>query len=291
MALKVKMRDSHSVADMLRAIQVGRTFFALLPDHSDRAGIVYELPSGRVLPSVQTTLNACTAGRNDYAVVVADHDHDAATHYSEAVTMSKDSVHLVGLNKPRLVSTGDVITVSGDNVEVAGMWLDVATTKTGIIVDAADHFDFNNNLIVCADAGAATYGFEIGNTTAANYGFIRDNRILEGVNSIFLEITNHTLIQGNHIYTSNASTVGINETSTTSNALGIRIIGNFILVHVTTSTGIALANDTAYSHIVSKNIIVGAATSITQDKWNEGVASDNVIYTGTGSLGVADPAA
>jgi len=294
MGQKFAVRESPTVLDLFTASLVGQVFLAYPADNGDPADgfsdMVHRFPSGRVFRTITQAIGAARAGMPDYVLVCAHDDHDSDA-WTEDVTASKDNIHLIGINKPKIDGTGDLFTVSGDNVEIAGFWMSPASAKSGVVVDACDFLFVHDNFIVCEASASGTIGIEIGNTTAAHNVLVKDNFIKDGINGIFLELGHHNRIIGNTIVTTANSAIGINETHNSTNALYLLFAENTILQAGTGTTGILLTNDTAASHVVTKNRIAGSATAITQDKWDEGVLSDNVIYGGTAAIVVVDPTA
>ncbi|MHA1952273.1 MAG: NosD domain-containing protein [Candidatus Thorarchaeota archaeon] len=273
------MRYAETVGDQLMAMGVGKMFIVVPAAHPLQSEINYNFPDGRVFSTIQSALNACRAGVLDTVAVLCEADHDAGTGYVEDLTMTKDSVRLVGINRPLLNGTGDLITVSGDAVEIAGMFMTPASGKSGVVVDASDHWTIRDNLIKHQAIAAGSYCLELGNTTAANFGRVLNNHMQSGLNGIFFEICNEMLIQGNRINCSDDdSTICIEETLTDGTAIENWIIKNFLWSFAGAGLCITLANDTTSSHFISGNVLIGHATPVTIDKFDEGFASDNVVY-------------
>jgi len=163
---------------------------------------------------------------------------------------------------------------------------------SGIVVDSSDHFVIRDNVISHEATAAGSYCMELGNTAAANFGRVLRNQLVSGLNGIWMEIVNNLIIKDNFIaVTGAASTIGIEETITDGTALNIFILDNFIVGHETTASGIVLTNDTSLSHWIAGNTILGVSTPITQDKFDEGVASNNIIYGGGAVIATVDPTA
>jgi hypothetical protein len=284
------MRYAPTVGDFLNGVHIGKVHFVIPPGHAQAQDILYDVPEGRDHPTIAAAVAASKAGQNDRVVVNAHYDHDGAG-YIEQLAAAKDAVKFIGMNLPLLDHTDDCVAISGDGVVIAGFRIKPATGKSGVIIDGCDHWVIRDNKILCEAHAAASYGIEVGNTTAANYGLIQGNQIDKGLTGIWFEIANDMVIRNNILtQTSVASAINIEETVADGTALRNFIVDNFLMTHATTSVGIKLANDTAYSHFVSRNVIIGAATPITQDKWDEGLGTDNIIYANAAVPTTVDPA-
>ncbi len=103
-------------------------------EHSDGSVAVHT--------TIQSALDAAVEGRNDYVFVQpSDSDYDITA----ALTLSKKSVHLIGLdagysrgcgNSVRLHQTGSfaIMVVSDSAIEISGFYLKNFATKGGIII-------------------------------------------------------------------------------------------------------------------------------------------------------------
>lgn len=284
------MRYAPTVADMLDGINVGLVHFVLPSNHANQSELLYELPDGRVHPTIAAATAASKAGQNDRVIVNAHYDHDGAG-YIESIAAAKDAVKYIGMNLPLVDSTTDCVVISGDGVVIAGFRIKPATGTTGVIVDTCDHWVIRDNKILHEAHAASSYCIELGNTAAANYGLIENNYIKDGLNGIWFEIVNDLVCRYNTFsQTSVASAINVEETLTDGTALRNFFYKNMMLAHATTSTGFKLANDTSLSHFIAENVIIGAATPITQDKFDEGVGP-NYIYSATGVAATVDPTA
>jgi hypothetical protein len=292
MPIKFKMHDSPSVADVLLGINIGKVWYAIPPANTNLGDLKYDIPEGRVLPTITAGNAALVAGQNDHLVICAHSDHDTDEWAEATIALAKHSINIIGLNKPRIGGAADIFTLAGaDNTVLAGLFIQPASGMSGIVVDSSDHWTIRDCIVSHEATAAASYCLEIGNTAAANFGKIVNNYLFSGLNGAFLEICNDLLIKGNiFAQTGAASTIGIEETLTDGTALRIFIVDNYILMHETTATGIKLANDTSLSHFISNNHIIGAATPITQDKFDEGVGP-NYIYSATAVAATVDPTA
>jgi len=137
------------------------------PTDSDGQSRVFVTTSGADTDSlaIQAALDACVAGRDDYVFVLpSTNDYDLETK----LTMSKRSVHLIGMNylndkqetgsnsatKLHMIADDDAILLTGGNCEIAGFYFKNYNNQgtivvTGGIADCAHihHNHFNMNAV------------------------------------------------------------------------------------------------------------------------------------------------
>ena len=182
--------DLLAVGNVYYVCQTGNTTV-----HADMVqrfkGNKYKNDHSNILHStIATALTATVANRNDYILIVPDSsDHDLTA----TLTMSKKAVHLlcpaamgmtVGANNCcRIEQTGNyaIITVSGQAVEIAGLYFKNKATYAGITFGTdtwaphVHHNTFNLSL-----SGATNSGSIIQTTTNTNsmgYGLIERNEV------------------------------------------------------------------------------------------------------------------
>lgn len=153
---------------------------------TDRDGVprVYATTSGSDTDNVaiQAALDACTAGRNDYVLVLpSTNDYDLAA----ALTVTKRGVHLIGMDylnnklefgsnsatKIHQTADADIITLTGGNCEIAGFYFKNYNNQgsvvcTGAVADVAhihhNHFNMNattTNGVAQVDFSGASSSF------------------------------------------------------------------------------------------------------------------------------------
>ncbi len=141
---------------------------------------------------IQDALDKCVSNRNDYVILMP-----SATHYdiTSALTMSKRSVHLIcpaglgmetGAGNAILIhqntANTNIITLSGDSCEIAGIWFRTFTSTTASVIEVPTvstgqnanihHNTFNQTL------SGATNGFMISFSVggSGNYSNVHHNR-------------------------------------------------------------------------------------------------------------------
>ena len=292
MPIKFKMHDSPSVADVLQGINIGKVWYAIPPANTNLGDLKYDIPEGRVLPTITTGEAALVAGQGDQLFICPHSDHDTDSWSEATIAMAKHTCKIIGLNKPIIGGAADIFTLdAADNCVIAGLVLVPASGMSAIRVDDSDHWTIRDNVILPAAEAAGSYCLELGNTTAANWGSVLNNHMSGGLNGIFMEIVNDLIIRGNLIEVTAADdTIAIEETITDGTALRIWILENMLWGQKTTTVGIVLTNDTDYSHFVAWNTIISFSTPITQDKYDEGVGP-NYIYSAGAVAATVDPTA
>jgi hypothetical protein len=157
-----------AVGNVYEVIQTAQAFWG---EYNKKRKVTYDDGSVNLCNTAQTALDKCVADRNDYIIIHPDSDdYDLTT----ALTLTKKCVHLIcpagicgdiagSSNACRIDQTGAyaVMTVSGQSVEVAGIWLKCAADQSGIEISASAHAcNIHNNFVAMkTTSGSATaYG-------------------------------------------------------------------------------------------------------------------------------------
>lgn len=160
---------------------VGKTFYALptssaLLDRFEQLYGVDEEGVKRVYSgdtAIADALANCVTGRGD-EIKVAPGTYSIAT----MITISISSVKITALGNKgsaKLVaSAAHIFTITGDDVEIAGLELTIATTKKGIIMTGADDCNIHDNNFKSAVGGAASHFIHMVTTACLN-NWIHDN--------------------------------------------------------------------------------------------------------------------
>ena len=139
---------------------LGKIFFVCHGDDTWTADLAYEFPTDsdgvprvyRTTPSsdtdstaIQAALDACTASRNDYVLILpSNNDYDLQTK----LTMSKRDVHLIGMDylfnkqeegsnsavKLHMIADDDALLLTGGNCEFAGFYCKNYNNQSFIVV-------------------------------------------------------------------------------------------------------------------------------------------------------------
>ena len=146
----------------------------------------------RLYSTIADALTATVSGRGDYVYVMP-----GTYTITTQLTLSKDGVHLIGLgNTGEAILTGsasNIMTITGDGVEVAGFTMNLASTKKAIAMTGADKCRIHDNIFLSAVGGAASHFIHMV-TTACNYNDIRDNKFISN-----LVVSGGAITQTSHI--------------------------------------------------------------------------------------------
>jgi len=195
----------------------------------------YSDGSNAVYNDIQSALNACVAARNDYVIVMPSaSDYDI----SATLTIAKRNVHLIcpaglgfngmGSNAARIHQNAAYphITITGDDVEVAGLFLKSdATARTPVtgqinLSGTRWHTNIHDNFFgISATAASGSYGilaagasshFSIWNNYFTNYNPGETTGTNNAI-AAFIGITSNSstrgLIKGNIMHTGGNTTV------------------------------------------------------------------------------------
>lgn len=172
--------------------------------------------------AIQAALDACVAGRNDYVLVLpSNNDYDLAA----TLTMSKRGVHLIGFdylsNKQetgsnsatKIHQTGnyDIITLTGGNCEVAGLYFKNYNNQgsvmvTGGVADCThihhNHFSMNATTtsgVAQVDMSVSSSSFQLveRNTFATNVSDLTfDSLINIGSSNTWAKVLKNNIVIG-----------------------------------------------------------------------------------------------
>lgn len=137
---------------------------------------------------IQNALNACKVNRNDYVVILPS----SGSYYTDAVlAMNKETVHLIapaGFGPPygstkavriaQITASTDLLTLSANYCEVAGLWLKNVASYSHIVLDAAQASNIHHNYMAVVWAGGANAPAIKGLTTGGAWGQIYRNWII-----------------------------------------------------------------------------------------------------------------
>jgi hypothetical protein len=246
--------------------------------------------------TIQSALDACTANRNDYVIVMADSaDYDITA----TLTMSKARTHLIGAggngwggmqaNVCRVHMTTaatDYITVSADTVEISGFFFKQDSTSRGNIVTLSgtrwSPWIHDNFFGMSATASTSNYG--IYGAGAVSHAVIERNyftnynpgAMTSTDNDIaaFVGLTSASSTRG--VIRDNIFKTGMN----TAVAAAINCPGEGYII-----SGNILHQDVAFggseAGTLTKGIIGGTNTSLVGNMFTGGVTVNNMVSGGT----------
>lgn len=153
---------------------------------TDNDGVV------RVYTDPDAALAACVTDRGD-AVAFMPGSYTIST----VLATSANNVKIVGLGRKgsaRLVgSAASILTLTGDDCEVAGLGFAIASTKKAITLTGADRTHIHDNVFTSAVGGAASHFIHF-LTTTSDYCVIEDNRFVTN-----LDVSGAGVTQTSHI--------------------------------------------------------------------------------------------
>lgn len=139
-----------------------------------------------------TPLAATVAGRGDVIFVLP-----GAYTISAALTVSTNDVKIIGIGKPGAAmltgSSSNIMTITGDGVEVANLGFTIASAKKGIVMTGADNCHIHDNVFKSAVGGTASHFIHMV-TTACTYNKIYDNQFVS-----LLDVSGGIVTQTSHI--------------------------------------------------------------------------------------------
>lgn len=159
----------------------------LYPTDEDGVKRVYSGNTG-----IDDAIGFCTAAQVDKIYV-----YPGAYTISTAIAVDVNDISIIGLGAPGAVkltgSAANIMTITADNVEIAGLELNIVTTKKAIVMTGADNCNIHDNIFKASVGGAASHFIHM-LTTACNDNWIHDNKFLMN-----LDVSSAAVIMTSHI--------------------------------------------------------------------------------------------
>lgn len=159
----------------------------LYPTDEDGVKRVYSGNTG-----IDDAIGFCTANQADKIYV-----YPGAYTISTAIAADVAGVSIIGLGTPGsaklTASAANLFNITADNVEIAGLELNIATTKKAISMVGADNCHIHDNVFKSAVGGTASHFIHM-LTTACNDNLITDNRFIS-----MLDVSGAGVTQTSHV--------------------------------------------------------------------------------------------
>lgn len=143
------------------------------------------------LATLAQAVSLCTSGLGDTILLMPGYSETI----SSAVAVSKNNVHIIGLGglAALTASASNIFTITGDNCEIAGLKMAIASTKVAIVMTGADQTEIHHNVFTSAVGGAASHFIQMV-TTACNFNNIYLNKFVSN-----LDVSGGAITQTSHI--------------------------------------------------------------------------------------------
>lgn len=255
------------------------TLNELFPVDNDGVARVYTDPAA--------ALAACVTDRGD-AVGFLPGSYTIST----VLSLSANNVKILGLGQKgsaRLVgSAASILTLTGDDCEVAGLGFAIASTKKAITLTGADRTNIHDNVFTSAVGGAASHFIHF-LTTTSDYCTIADNRFVTNLDVSAAGVTQTSHITLLSVGTTIERNVFVAGRLTTANAGAVT---DAILVNDAASCGNTVRHNSFYEFngatftagVESGASAVSGAIFPTRNDFLLGTAANAIVNT-TGSAG------